>query len=80
MAILIVILTVLVSAISGVVGGYVCMKYFHTDSETDDLQMQIDYLKDTVGNKHEVAMKYLKQVDQREIDHWNFINLNCKLW
>jgi uncharacterized protein YpuA (DUF1002 family) len=80
MALLIVVLVLLTSAISGVVGAYVCMKYFHTALGTDDLQMQIDYLKDSLNKKHEISMKYVKNIDQREIDHWNFINLNCKLW
>lgn len=79
MAVLIVILTVLVSAISGAIGSYVAIRYV-SRFNTDDLQMQIDYLKDTVNINHEKTMKFLKQIDQREINHWNFINEHVKLW
>lgn len=80
MAVLIVIMVLLASVLSSAISIYVMMKYLDKFTGKDDLQMQIDYLKDMVNRKHEISMKFMKQVNQREIDHWNFINLYSKMW
>ena len=77
-----VILVILVSTVFGFIGGIVAIKISGDDvmEWIDDLQMQIDYQKDSLNRKHEVSMEYVKRIDQRETDHWNFINMNSKMW
>lgn len=77
-----VILVILVSTVFGFIGGILAIKIRGDDvmQWIDDLQMQIDYQKDSLTNKHEISMEYVKRIDQRETDHWNFINLNSKMW
>lgn len=77
-----VILVILVSTVFGFIGGIVAIKISGDDvmEWIDDLQMQIDYHKDSMNRKHEVSMEYVKRIDQRETDHWNFINMNSKMW
>lgn len=78
-----VILVILVSTLFGFIGGFVAKRLSDDDEIMqfiDDLQMQIDYYKDSMNRKHELSMEYTKRIDQRETDHWNFINMNSKLW